>query len=72
MFAGEIQTRGLGMKVEVLDDDGNSITGRQGELCCTAPFPAMPVKFWNDPSGVKYKSAHFDHLVFGGMVTGQP
>ena len=62
VFAGEIQTRGLGIKTEVLDDDGNSITGTQGELCCTAPFPAMPVKFWNDPNGNKYKSAYFNHF----------
>ena len=62
VFAGEIQTRGLGMKTEVLDDDGNSIMEAQGELCCTAPFPAMPVKFWNDPNGSKYKSAYFDHF----------
>ncbi len=62
VFAGEIQTRGLGMKTEVLDDDGNSIMEAQGELCCTAPFPAMPVKFWNDPDGTKYKSAYFDHF----------
>ena len=60
IFAGEIQTRGLGIKTEVLDEDGNSITDAQGELCCTAPFPAMPVKFWNDPDGKKYKSAYFD------------
>lgn len=62
VFAGEIQTRGLGMKTEVLDDDGASIINTQGELCCTAPFPAMPVKFWNDPDGAKYKSAYFDHF----------
>ena len=62
VFAGEIQTRGLGIKTEVLGDDGNSITDAQGELCCTAPFPAMPVKFWNDPDGDKYKSAYFNHF----------
>ena len=62
VFAGEIQTRGLGMKTDVLDDDGTSVTGQQGELCCTAPFPSMPVKFWNDPDGSKYKSAYFEHF----------
>jgi len=62
VFAGEIQTRGLGMKTDVLDDNGDSITGQQGELCCTAPFPSMPVKFWNDPDGSKYKSAYFEHF----------
>src|SRR6185312_12618605 len=45
---GEIQTRGLGMKVEVFDPDGNALVGAAGELVCTAPFPSMPVAFWND------------------------
>ena len=62
VFAGEIQTRGLGMKTDVLDEDGTSLIGKQGELCCTAPFPAMPVKFWNDPDGSKYKAAYFEHF----------
>ncbi len=62
VFAGEIQTRGLGMKTDVLDNSGNSVTGAQGELCCTGPFPSMPVKFWNDPDGKKYKSAYFDYF----------
>jgi len=61
VYAGEIQTRGLGMKTDVLDDEGNSVVGVQGELCCTAPFPSMPVKFWNDPDGSKYKAAYFEH-----------
>ena len=60
VFAGEIQTRGLGMKTDVLDDDGDSIIGQQGELCCTAPFPSMPIKFWNDSDGTKYESAYFE------------
>ena len=62
VFAGEIQTRGLGMKTDVLDEDGTSLIGKQGELCCTAPFPAMPVKFWNDPDDSKYKAAYFEHF----------
>jgi acetoacetyl-CoA synthetase len=62
VLAGQIQTRGLAMKTDVLDDDGNSITDRQGELCCTAPFPSMPVKFWNDPTGSAYKAAYFEHF----------
>ncbi len=62
VFAGQIQTRGLAMKTDVLDDNGNSITERQGELCCTAPFPSMPVKFWNDPTGSTYKAAYFEHF----------
>ena len=62
VHAGEIQTRGLGMAVEVLDDDGAPVTGEQGELCCVKPFPSMPVKFWNDPDGAKYRAAYFEHF----------
>ena len=62
VWRGELQTRGLGMKVEVFDDDGNSIVGRQGELVCTAPFPSMPVAFWNDPDGAKYRAAYFERF----------
>ncbi|MEC7092895.1 MAG: acetoacetate--CoA ligase [Pseudomonadota bacterium] len=62
VYAGEIQTRGLGMAVEVLDEDGTPVTGEQGELCCVKPFPSMPVKFWNDPDGAKYRAAYFEHF----------
>ncbi|MDB2390216.1 acetoacetate--CoA ligase [Alphaproteobacteria bacterium] len=62
VFAGEIQTRGLGMAVDVLDDDGNRVYDRQGELCCNAPFPSMPVMFWNDADGSKYKASYFEHF----------
>jgi acetoacetyl-CoA synthetase len=57
---GEIQTRGYGMSVEVFDEDGRPVVGAQGELVCTAPFPSMPVAFWNDPDGSKYRAAYFD------------
>jgi Acyl-coenzyme A synthetases/AMP-(fatty) acid ligases len=57
---GEIQTRGYGMRVEVFDDAGRSVAGERGELVCTAPFPSMPVRFWNDPDGAKYRAAYFD------------
>ncbi len=60
VYAGEIQCRGLGMKVESYDEEGNSIINKKGELVCTAPFPSMPVYFWNDPEMEKYKSAYFD------------
>ncbi|MGH7620382.1 MAG: acetoacetate--CoA ligase [Gemmatimonadaceae bacterium] len=60
VWRGELQTRGLGMKVEVFDDDGRSVIGQQGELVCTAPFPSMPVSFWNDPDGPKYRAAYFE------------
>jgi len=61
VFRGELQTRGLGMKVEVFDEEGRSVVGEKGELVCSAPFPSMPVSFWNDPDGSKYHSAYFDH-----------
>ncbi len=61
VYRGELQTRGLGMKVEVFDEAGRSVTGEKGELVCTAPFPSMPIEFWNDPGGEKYHRAYFDH-----------
>jgi acetoacetyl-CoA synthetase len=60
VYRGEIQTRGYGMKVEVFDEAGHPVRGRPGELVCTAPFPSMPVAFWNDADGSKYRSAYFD------------
>jgi acetoacetyl-CoA synthetase len=59
VYAGEIQCRALGMKVEIFDEDGNPIYGEKGELVCTAPFPSMPIGFWNDPDGKKYHDAYF-------------
>ena len=59
VYRGELQCRGLGMKVEVWDEDGRALTGEKGELVCTAPFPSMPVGFWNDPDGAKYHAAYF-------------
>jgi acetoacetyl-CoA synthetase len=60
VYRGELQARGLGMKVEIFDDEGRSVVGEQGELVCTAPFPSMPIAFWNDPDGAKYRAAYFD------------
>ncbi len=60
VWRGEIQSKGLGLAVEVFDDDGKSLVGEKGELVCTKPFPAMPVGFWNDPDGAKYHAAYFD------------
>ncbi|MGB1825601.1 MAG: AMP-binding enzyme, partial [Candidatus Puniceispirillaceae bacterium] len=62
VHAGEIQSRGLGMAVEILDDDGKPVCGEQGELCCLKPFPSMPVMFWNDPDDAKYRAAYFEHF----------
>jgi acetoacetyl-CoA synthetase len=60
VWRGELQTRGLGMRVEVFDESGRPIRGQAGELVCTAPFPSMPVRFWNDPDGAKYRAAYFE------------
>ncbi len=60
VYAGELQCRGLAMKVEAYDETGQPVIGRQGELVCSAPFPSMPIYFWNDPDGSKYHSAYFD------------
>ena len=62
VWRGELQTRGLGMSVQIFDEDGKAIRGRPGELVCTAPFPSMPVGFWNDPTGEKYRAAYFEHF----------
>ena len=60
VWRGEMQCRGLGMKVEVFGDDGKPVRGEKGELVCTAPFPSMPIGFWNDPDGAKYRAAYFE------------
>ncbi len=60
VYRGELQCRGLGMKVEVFNDAGKSVQNQKGELVCTAPFPSMPVSFWNDPDHKKYKAAYFE------------
>ncbi len=60
VYRGEIQCRGLGMAVEVFDDDGTPVQGQKGELVCTKAFPSVPVGFWNDPDGAKFHAAYFD------------
>jgi acetoacetyl-CoA synthetase len=62
VYRGEIQCRGLGMAVDVFDDEGKPIRSEKGELVCTRPFPVMPVRFWNDPDGRKYKAAYFERF----------
>ena len=57
---GEIQVPGLGMAVAVFDDDGKSVFGEKGELVCRRAFPSMPVGFWNDADGAKYRAAYFE------------
>ncbi len=60
VYAGELQCRGLAMKVEAFDDNGKPVINDQGELVCAAPFPSMPIYFWDDPEGEKYNAAYFD------------
>jgi acetoacetyl-CoA synthetase len=59
---GELQCRGLGMAVQIFDERGHPVRGERGELVCTAPFPSMPVGFWNDPGGRKYRAAYFERF----------
>ena len=61
VYAGEIQSKGLGMKVEAFNEKGESVIEQKGELVCTKPFPSMPVYFWNDPERSRYRAAYFDH-----------
>ncbi len=60
VYAGELQCRGLGMKVEAYDENGKPVINQQGELVCTAPSPSMPIYFWDDPGNKKYRAAYFD------------
>ena len=62
VYRGEIQCRGLGMKIEIWDDQGHPVTNERGELVCTAPFPSMPIGFWNDPDGSRYRAAYFERF----------
>ncbi len=62
VYRGEIQCRGLGMAVEIYDDAGRSLQGERGELVCTAPFPSMPIGFWNDTTGERYRAAYFERF----------
>ncbi len=60
VFAGQLQTAGLGMKVEVFDENGQALEHGQGELVCTKPFPSRPICFWNDQDNLKYTQAYFN------------
>jgi acetoacetyl-CoA synthetase len=62
VYRGELQCRGLGMKVEIFTADGQSVREQKGELVCTAPFPSMPIGFWNDADGRKYRAAYFERF----------
>ncbi|MBJ6726294.1 acetoacetate--CoA ligase [Geomesophilobacter sediminis] len=67
VYPGELQCRGLGMAVEVYDAKGEPVVGEGGELVCRASFPSMPLYFWNDPDGSKYRRAYFEK--FPGVWT---
>jgi acetoacetyl-CoA synthetase len=62
VWRGELQTRGLGMAADVFDEGGRAVREVPGELVCTKPFPSMPVAFWNDPDGAKYRAAYFEYF----------
>ena len=59
---GEIQCKSLGLAVEVWNEAGESVVGERGELVCTAPFPSMPVGFWNDPEGKRFTASYFERF----------
>jgi len=59
VYAGEIQSKGLGMDVRVFNEKGKSILNQKGELVCINPFPSMPIKFWNDHKDAKFKKTYF-------------
>ncbi len=59
---GELQCRGLGMAVEVWNDEGRPVRSQRGELVCTRPFPSMPLYFWDDPDGSRYRAAYFERF----------
>ncbi len=61
VYAGELQSPALAMKVQAYDEKGKPTWDEQGELVCEAPAPSMPLYFWNDPDGAKYKAAYFEH-----------
>ncbi len=60
VYSGELQGSALGMKIKAYDEKGNPVYDQEGELVCEAPSPSMPLYFWNDPNGEKYKGAYFD------------
>ena len=62
VYRGEIQCRGLGMAVDVFDDDGHALTGQKGELVCCQTFPSQPAYFWGDKTGQQYHQAYFAHF----------
>ena len=66
VHAGELQAPGLGMKINVYDEDGRPVVNVMGELVCEAPAPSMPLRFWNDPGDVRYREAYFEYYKLKG------
>ncbi|WP_028749905.1 acetoacetate--CoA ligase [Rhizobium mesoamericanum] len=62
VWRGEIQGPGLGLAIDVWDDEGRPVHQEKGELVCTKAFPSMPVMFWNDSDGAKYRAAYFERF----------
>ena len=60
VISGEIQSKGLGMDVDIFNENGKSVKNRKGELVCKSPFPSMPIKFWNDKNNKKFQNAYFN------------
>ena len=59
VYAGELQGPALGMKVKAYDEQGKAVVDQEAELVCEAPAPSMPIYFWNDPDGKRYRDAYF-------------
>ncbi|WP_077531389.1 acetoacetate--CoA ligase [Vreelandella utahensis] len=62
VYRGELQCLGLGMDVAIYNESGEAVTEEKGELVCRAPFPSMPVGFWNDPDGERFQKAYFSRF----------
>ena len=62
VYIGEIQCRALGCDLKVFDESGHPIRNKEGELVIKQPMPCMPIYFWNDPDGIKYRESYFDHF----------
>ena len=62
VWRGELQCKGLGMAVEVWDDDGQRLSEGKGELVCSKPFPSMPLGFWKDEDGSRFRAAYFERF----------
>ncbi len=62
VYRGELQCRGLGMNVEIWNDEGRPVIAEKGELVCTTAFPSIPIGFWNDPDGRRFRAAYFERF----------